>query len=119
MKGFIMKKLFLILFLVIFSFNANAIVVVPTAKSTPKSSTKVEEISTIDQSIIGKDFHGCKVVAVRITNDYFTIICYKDGNLYKGGYRIQPIGKMLCPGMKSFSTDCQNWSQDIPLLFKE
>lgn len=119
MKGYIMKKLFLVLFLVMFSFNANAIVVVPTAKSTPKSSTKVEEVSTIDQSIIGKDFHGCKVVAVRITNDYFTIICYKDGNLYKGGYRIQPMSKLLCPNRGMFSTNCDNWSQDIPLLFKE
>lgn len=118
MKGYIMKKLFLVLFLVMFSFNANAIVVVPAAKSTPKSSTKVEEVSTIDQSIIGKDFHGCKVVAVRITNDYFTIICYKDGNLYKGGYRIQPISKLLCPNRGMFSTNCDNWSQDIPLLFK-
>lgn len=111
-----MKKLFLTLFLVLFAFSANAIVIVPPAKSTSTStSTTSNGLVTIDQNIIGKDFHGCKIIAVRIDREYFNIICYKDGKLYEESYRIKSMSNLSCPSI----LNCNDWSKDIPILFEE
>lgn len=110
-----MKRLLLTLFLTLFAFNVHAIVIVPPAKSTSTStSTTSDGLVMIDQNIIGKDFHGCKIIAVRIDREYFNIICSKDGKLYEESYRIKSMSNLSCPSL----LNCKDWSQEIPLLFE-
>ena len=90
--------------------NANAIIIVPSI-----SNTHEQTISRTNSSIIGKDYHGCKVVDAfySYSNSNYEIICLKDGQLYRDSYRVKRI-ETKCDGWK-----CEDWSKDIPALFEK
>lgn len=88
--------------------NANAVVIM--------SKTKIVEVSrTNNSAIIGKDYHGCKVVDAFYSSDMnkYTIICLKDRRLYRDSYPVKRI-ETKCDGWK-----CEDYSKDIPALFEE
>lgn len=89
--------------------NANAIIIVPSI-----SNTDEQIISRTNSSIIGKDYHGCKVVdAFYLNSNSYYIICLKNGQLYRDSYPVKRI-ETKCDGWK-----CEDWSKDIPALFEE
>lgn len=85
--------------------NANAVIIY-----------KNIEILRANSVIIGKDFHGCKVVDAFYSSDMneYTIICLKDGRLYRDSYRVRMLPHTECEGWI-----CKNWSKTIPTLFEE
>ena len=91
--------------------NANAIMVVPAPAITQKQT-----LSRTNSVIIGKDFHGCKVVDAFYSSDMneYTIICLKDGRLYRDSYRVRVLPHTECEGWF-----CKDWSKTIPTLFEE
>lgn len=88
--------------------NANAIMVVPAISKTHKQT-----ISRTNNSIIGKDYHGCKVVDAFYSDSYYIIICLKNGQLYRDSYYVKRI-ETKCDGWK-----CEDYSKDIPALFED
>lgn len=89
--------------------NANAVIVAAPAKSQSHKQT----LSRTNSLIIGKDYHGCKVVDAFYSNSYYVIICLKDGKLYRDSYYVEKI-KTKCNGW-----NCEDYSKDIPALFEE
>lgn len=86
--------------------NANAVVIM--------SKTKIVEVSrTNNSAIIGKDYHGCKIVDAFYSNSNYVIICLKNGKLYRDSYLVERI-ETKCDGWK-----CEDYSKDIPALFEE
>nr|DAV04627.1 MAG TPA: hypothetical protein [Caudoviricetes sp.] len=88
--------------------NANAIMVVPAVTKTYKQT-----LTRTNSSIIGKDYHGCKIVDAFYSNSYYIIICLKNGKLYRDSYHVERI-ETKCDGWK-----CEDYSKDIPALFEE
>lgn len=88
--------------------NANAIMVVPAPTITQKQT-----LSRTNSSIIGKDYHGCKIVDAFYSGSNYVIICLKNGKLYRDSYHVERI-ETKCDGWK-----CEDYSKDIPALFEE
>lgn len=88
--------------------NANAIMVVPAPVITQKQT-----LSRTNSSIIGKDYHGCKIVDAFYANSNYVIICLKNGKLYRDSYYVERI-ETKCDGWK-----CEDYSKDIPALFED
>lgn len=93
--------------------NANAIIIVPAVSNTHKHK---QTISRTNSSIIGKDYHGCKIVDAFYSSsmEEYTIICLKDGRLYRDSYMVRALPYTECEGWS-----CKDWSKDIPTLFEE
>ena len=91
--------------------NANAIIIVPAVSNTHKQT-----LTRTNSSIIGKDYHGCKVVDAFYSSsmEEYTIICLKDGRLYSDSYRVRVLPYTECEGWS-----CKDWSETIPALFEE
>lgn len=89
--------------------NANAIMVVPVASNTHNKQT----LTRTNSSIIGKDYHGCKIVDAFYSNSNYVIICLKNGKLYRDSYYVERI-ETKCDGWK-----CEDYSKDIPALFED
>ena len=90
--------------------NANAIIIVPAALNTHKQT-----LTRTNSSIIGKDYHGCKIVDTFYSNSYYIIVCLKNGHLYRDSYLVQPI-ETKC---ENYGWKCEDYSKDIPALFEE
>lgn len=90
--------------------NANAIMIVPAPTITHKQT-----ISRTNNSIIGKDYHGCKVVDAFYSDLHYIIICLKNGQLYRDSYPVKRI-KTKC---ENYGWKCEDYSKDIPALFEE
>lgn len=99
-----MKK-FLLSMICVLSFisNANAVVV----------TEEVYINHTSNNQIIGKRLNDCKIIDTFIKDDEYTIVCVKDGKLYKASYRLNLLRE-----------DCDKWicdfaGKDIPQLFED
>lgn len=90
--------------------NANAIIVVPAASNTHKQT-----LTRTNSSIIGKDYHGCKIVDAFYSNSYYIIVCLKNGQLYRDSYLVKPI-ETKC---ENYGWKCEDYSKDIPALFED
>lgn len=99
------KILMTIIAVLIMISNANAVII-----------HKNIEILRANSVIIGKNYHGCKVVDAFYSSDMneYTIICLKDGRLYRDSYRVRVLPHTECEGWR-----CKNWSKTIPTLFEE